>query len=81
MKRREPNWDELGNIAGRAEAAQKAGRLDYDSWRSLVAEADAACNGYEQYSEFMSHYATSEWLKRLFSEPKQKRTHKPKRAA
>ena len=81
MNGREPDWEQLRNITRRAEVLWESGQMDYGTWRSFVAEADSACHGYQQFTEFIFRYAKSEWLNRLMAEPKPKRSRKPKRAA
>jgi hypothetical protein len=67
MSKREPNWDEIGKISQHAEALKAAGKMDYSAWRALFAEAEVACNGFWDYTEFMFQFAGPGWIKRLSS--------------
>ena len=56
--------------------------MNYESWRSLIDEAEAAAQGDREYTEFLFRFAESEWIKRLFAEPRAKRSRNtPRRAA
>lgn len=66
--RQQPNWEDLSNISDRAASLKESGRLDYGIWRGLVSEAENACFGDREYTEFLMRFAQSEWVSRLLAE-------------
>jgi hypothetical protein len=62
---REPNWDEIYDIAKRAEQLHGAGRMDRETWMDLLNEAHAAANGNADVTDFLAKYAKPEWLRSL----------------
>jgi len=64
----DPNWDELYRLGSVAEAAQTAGTMNRELWRSLMKEAITASSGRPDLTEFLGKYARSAWTEELRKE-------------
>ncbi len=74
--KQEPNWDRIGEIAQEAKSLKHAGRLDYATFRRMLAEVEAASNGNRQHVNILSSYANIDWVNRLYREEQDARKKK-----
>lgn len=54
-----PDWGKLREINVRAEELHSRGEMTAESYRALLAEAEAATNGHPEFCESLTHYRPS----------------------
>lgn len=64
----QPDWNQIRDIARRAEEIQHSGKMDRETWRKLLSEAFLAANGRPDLTAFLSPYAESAWIQELRTE-------------
>ena len=60
-----PAWNMLREIRGKAEEAERRGKLSYEKWKALLDEGIVAAQGNPDLLDFMVPYARPGWRERL----------------
>jgi hypothetical protein len=60
-----PAWNTLREIRGRADEAERRGKLSYEKWKALLEEGMVAAQGNPDLLNFMVPYARPGWRERL----------------